>query len=70
MEKEYCNWKYRPGTNNSHWAYTPCKSGYNPLTRIKDCEPYIGVADYYNNKMCPICGKPIKIDYGVIKEEK
>lgn len=67
MEKKYCEWKYRPGTKQSHWAYTPCRSGFNPLTRIKNSEPYIGVADYYNNCECPICKKPIKMNYGFIK---
>lgn len=68
MNKKYCEWKYRPGTNQSHWAYTPCKSGFNPLTRIENCDPYVGVADYYNNRECPICKRPIKIDYGVISK--
>ena len=66
MEKEYCEWEYRPGTNQSHWAYTPCKSGFNPLIRIKNCDPYIGVADYYNNCECPICKNPINMNYGFI----
>ena len=56
---ETCNWIYRPGVNDSHWAFTPCKKGLNYLSKIKHCEPYVGVADSYNNKQCPICGKPI-----------
>lgn len=68
MSEKYCEWKYRPGTNQSHWAYTPCKSGFNPLTRIENCDPYVGVADYYDGCECPICKKPIKIDYGVISK--
>lgn len=65
-----CRWIYRPGTNNSHWAYTACKKGFNPLTRIPASEPFIGCADFYNNKLCPICDRPICIDYVVIKENK
>ena len=68
MEKEYCRWIYRPGTNNSHWANTTCKGGFNPLTRIKNCEPYVGVADFYNGKICMVCGKPIQMDYALIEK--
>lgn len=67
MEKEYCEWMYRPGTRNSHWAYTRCKPGFNPLTRIKNCEPYIGCADYYDNTECPICKRTVKINYEFIR---
>ena len=68
MGKEYCRWVYRPGTNNSHWANTTCVGGFNYLSRIKNCESYIGVADFYNNTQCPICKKPVKIDYSYIEE--
>lgn len=65
----FCKWIYSSGTNNSHWAHTTCRSGFNYLSKIKECEPYVGVADYYNDKQCPICGKPIKMDYGLINED-
>ena len=66
-----CVWTYRPGTNHSHWAQTSCKKeGFNYLSKIKNGEPYIGVADYYNNKECPICKKSIKIDYSNLKINK
>lgn len=66
MNNKYCRWIYRPGFNNSHWAYTTCKKGFNYLSRLQHSESYIGVADYYNNKQCPICGKRIKMDYSII----
>lgn len=66
MSKEKCRWIYRPGTNNSHWAFTTCKSGFNYLSKLSNSEPYVGVADYYNGKQCPICGKPIEMDYSLI----
>lgn len=62
-----CKWIYRPGVNNSHFAMTPCKKGFNYLSKIPNSEPYIGVADFYNGKQCPICNKPIEIKYDVIK---
>lgn len=65
MDK-YCRWIYRPGINNSHWAMTTCKKGFNYLSKINHCEPYIGCADAYNNRLCPICNKSIKIDYCII----
>lgn len=68
MNKEHCKWIYRPGTDNSHWADTTCKKGFNALTRIKNCEPYVGVADFYNGKKCTICGKPIQMDYTLIEK--
>ncbi len=65
---DYCKWIYRPGTGNSHWAFTPCRPGFNPLTRISNSAPVDGCADWYNNRMCPICNKPIQMDYALVKE--
>lgn len=67
MKKEKCKWIYRPGLNNSHWAYTTCEGGFNYLSKLLNSEPYIGVADYYNGKQCPICGKCIEINYDLIR---
>ena len=68
MSKEYCRWIYRPGTNNSHWANTTCKPGFNYLSKIIGAKSVVGCADIYNNCLCPICGKLIKIDYSLIEE--
>lgn len=64
-----CIWEYRPGTKDSHFAYTPCNPGFNFLSKLPDCKPYVGVADWYNGRTCPICGKRIKMDYRLIKED-
>ena len=36
--KEICKWKVREGTNNSFFAYTPCKPGFNYLSRSNNLE--------------------------------
>lgn len=65
--RDVCLWTYRPGTSGSHWAYAECNKGFNPLTKLPDSEPYIGVADFYNGKLCPCCGKTIEINYDNLK---
>lgn len=66
-EQKTCRWIYRPGTDNSHWAMTTCKKGFNYLSKLNDLESYVGVANYYNGRSCPICGKSIKMDYSIIE---
>ena len=63
--KQQCVWIYRNGTNNSHWAKPSCgKPGeYNFLSKIYPSEPAVGVADWYNGKACPRCGKEIIMHY-------
>ena len=63
-----CRWVYRPGTNNSCWAVATCDHIMRYLSRInpKDNES-IGCADWYNGKLCYGCGKPIQMDYTLIK---
>ena len=57
-QMEYCEWAVREGWGNSYWGSTPCKKGFNYLSKtnrvsqLKDC---------YENRLCPICGKPIKL---------
>ena len=63
-----CVWVYRPGTDGSHWAYTPCQPGFNYLSKIARSEPLVGVADAYVGRICPICGGKIRMDYVTIKE--
>lgn len=63
-----CIWEYRPGTDDSHFAFTPCSPGFNFLSKIGKEKPSVGVADIYNGRICPICGKIIKMSYKVIKE--
>ena len=62
---KYCEWIYREGNlENIHYAYTPCKPGFNFLGKSEDKR----YADHWNNGQCPICGKPIHINY--IQERK
>lgn len=63
-----CIWRYRPGTKEGvHYAFTPCNPGFNFLSKIIDEKQAIGVVDCYNGRKCPICGKPIEVDYSDIK---
>ena len=62
---EKCKWVVRPGTCNSFWAFTPCKPGFNPLTKVKEANQ---IKDAYENRICPICGKPIEINMDLLSE--
>lgn len=55
---EYCEWAVREGWGNSYWARTPCKNGFNPLTKTNKVSQ---LKDCYEGRKCPICGKPIKL---------
>ena len=69
--KDKCIWVYRPGTTNSHWAQRECdNSGFAYLSRIKDGEHFVGVADWYNDTLCPKCHRPVLVDYKLIRGEK
>lgn len=65
-----CRWIYRPGTSGGHFALTTCRPGYNYLSKIISCVPGVGVADWYNGRLCPICGGTIEMDYCFIMEVK
>lgn len=65
-----CIWQYRQGNNKSHFAMTLCKKGFSALTRIPNSEPYVGVADFYNGKLCPICGGIIEMKYDSISQRR
>lgn len=58
-----CIWQYREGKNNSHYALLGCRKSFNYLSKIKHCEPYKGVADFYNGVECPNCKKPVEMRY-------
>ena len=64
-----CRWIYRPGTYNSHFAFATCDKENKYLSKLPECEPYIGVADVYNGQNCPSCGKRIRMDYLIIEED-
>lgn len=66
-----CRWIYRPGKNNSHWTHPSCakSDAFNYLSRVVSKEQVSGCADYYNNKVCPECGKVVVMDYRLMKED-
>lgn len=53
---DICKWTIREGNNNSYWAFTPCKKGFNYLSRIKNANE---IEKAYNGRICPICGNKI-----------
>lgn len=63
-----CVWIYRPGTDNTHFAFTTCRPGFNYLSKVSKSKPYVGVADFYNGYNCPICGNKIRMDYSNIEK--
>ena len=66
--KRSCRWRYRPGTSGTHFAFTPCRPGYNYLSKIGASAPRVGIADWYVGRLCPICGETIEMDYSLIEE--
>ena len=65
MKTEVCNWIIRPGTNNTYWAYTPCEKGFNYLSKVNNAD---SIKPAYENRLCPICGKPIKCNTELVEE--
>ena len=53
-----CTWVLREGTNDSLFAYTTCKPGFNYLSRSQKKEM---VKMMYDGRLCPICYRPIHI---------
>lgn len=53
---EQCTWIVREGKHNTFWAFTPCKKGFNYLSRISNAE---SIKKAYDGRICPICGKKI-----------
>ena len=61
-----CKWVVRPGTHNTFWAYTPCKKGFTPLTRISRASD---IKEMYDGRFCPICGGIIKCDTYLVEDD-
>lgn len=59
-----CRWIIRWGNGVKYWALTTCKRGFNPL-RGDTVEQ---VEEQYNDRCCPICGRPIWIDTCIVSE--
>ena len=65
--KPTCQWVVRDGVNNTFWAYTPCKRGFNYLSRINKVER---IKPFYDGKECPICGKSIECNINLVAESE
>lgn len=63
---ESCRWVVRDGNNNTYWAYTTCNPGFNYLSKVHSKD---GIIPCYDKRLCPICGKKIKIDLKLIEDE-
>ena len=61
-----CKWVVRPGTLNTYWAYTTCKPGCNYLSKVNNADQ---IKDAYENRICPICGKNIKLNLELVSDE-
>lgn len=61
-----CNWIVRPGMNNSFWAFTPCKKGFNYLSRINRAAD---IKDAYDGRLCPICGGIIRCNTELVEDD-
>ena len=62
-----CKWTISLGTNNSLWTYTPCKRGFNYLSRVYTIEQ---VKPAYDGYECSICGKPIECNTVLVVESE
>ena len=61
-----CKWTVRNGINNSYWAFTPCKPGFNYLSRISQANE---IKKAYNGCLCPICGNTIVCNTELVENE-
>ena len=66
MKKETCRWIVREGTGFKYWAFTTCKKGFNPLTKVSKLE---AIKPEYDGRQCPICRKPIECDLSLVDVE-
>lgn len=62
-----CRWIVRYGTKPKCWALTTCKRGFNPLGKASTID---GLIQEYNGRYCPICGRPIWLDFAIMDGEE
>ena len=60
-----CKWTVREGTYDTFWAYTPCKSGFNYLSKIHKADQ---IKSTYDGRLCPICGNSIECNTELLEE--
>jgi len=64
--KGICKWSIREGTNNTFWAFTTCKPGFNYLPRINKAKD---IKSFYDGRICPICDKIIECNIEQLSTE-
>lgn len=64
-DNKYCEWAVREGNGVKYWGHTPCVPGFNPLkiNRVGQLK------EYYNDRLCPICRRPIRLKGYVFDED-
>lgn len=62
-----CKWIVREGNGFPFWAYTTCKSGFNPLSRICKVRQ---IKPLYDGRRCPICGNLIECNIELVAESE
>lgn len=65
-DDEPCKWIVRYGYGVKYFALTTCKGGFNPL-RGNTVDQ---VKDLYEDRYCPICGRPITLDTWIVEENE
>lgn len=70
MPRKKCRWVYRPGTSDSHWAIACCDHSHKYLSMIPRSVPQVGIADFYNGRICPSCWGTIEMDYLALKKSE
>lgn len=64
IDVDVCKWVIRPGTENTLWAYLPCRKTYNYLSKTSKKEQ---VKQTYDGKLCPVCNKPVECDVKLLE---
>ena len=54
-----CRWIVRECKGFKYWAFTTCKQGYNPLSKVSTIQ---GIKECYDGRLYPICKNVIEID--------
>lgn len=70
-QTSHCRWMFRPGTGDgfTHFASTSCSHTYVALTKCQNVKPIPGCADVYAGGLCPMCHRPIDMDYRLVSTE-
>ena len=58
-----CKWVVREGRCNTYWAFTPCKKGFNYLSKARKVTE---IKPQYEHHKCPICGELIELNLELV----